>query len=196
MSDRKQNVREFYENLVEEQGCAIDGFEHVMREARIGRVELVITGDWEDCDFICDSVEIEQIDPASPTTVIEAFQRHMWFSQHALAHVFAFKIPVEGQDTYAIGIAGVADDGYDNSGNFIEIFDADGVLLGSAMLGEGEKPNWLECPIDESEWYGGTLKWADREDRSQDQHKAWSEESAVRVEQEGAVTRVVIFEPE
>jgi hypothetical protein len=120
----------------------------------------------------------------------------MWFSKHALSHVFALKVPVEGQETYAIGIVGVADDGYDNSGNFIEIFDADGGLLGSAMLAEGEKPNWLECPIDESEWYGGVLKWADRDDRSRDQYMQWSEESAVRVEQDGAVTRVVIFAPE
>ncbi len=195
MSDRKQIVREFYENLVEEKGCAIDGFEHVMREERIGRVELVITGDWDDFDFFCDSVEIEQIDPASPATVIEAFQRHMWYSQYAWSLVFAFKIPVEDRATYAIGIAGVADDGYDNSGNFIEIFDADGTLLGSAMLAEAQKPNWLECPIDESEWYGGSLKWADRENLSQNQ-KLWSEESAVRVEQEGSVTRIVMLEPE
>jgi hypothetical protein len=167
-----------------------------MREARIGRVELVITGDWDDCDFVCDSVEIEQIDPASPATAIEAFQRHMWFSQHDLSSVFALKIPVEDQATYALGIAGAADDGYDNSGNFIEIFDADGALLGSAILAEAEKPNWLECQLDESDLYGGVLNWADRKERSRDQDKRWSEESAVRVEQEGSVTRVVIFEPE
>jgi hypothetical protein len=195
MSDRKQSVREFYEHLIKEQGCATDGFEHVMREARIGRVELVVTGDWDDFDFFCDSIEIEQIEPSSPETVIEAFQRHMWYSQYAWSMVFAFKIPVEDQATYAVAIHGMADDGYDNSGDFIEIFDADGTLLGSAMLTEADKQNWLECPIDESEWYGGSLKWTDREARSQEQ-KIWSEESAVRVEQEGSVTRIVMVEPE
>jgi hypothetical protein len=101
MSDRKQNVREFYENLVEEQGCTIDGFEHVMREARIGRVELVITGDWEDCDFICDSVEIEQIDPASPTTVIEAFQRHTPLLSLCREDVYTGDSPLFSLLTYA-----------------------------------------------------------------------------------------------
>jgi hypothetical protein len=196
MSDRKQSIREFYENLIEEKGCAIDGFEHVMKEARIGRVELVVVGDWDDFDFFCDSVEIEQIDPASPATVIEAFQRHMWYSQYAWSSVFAFKTSVEDQATYAIGIGGFSDDGYDNSGVFIEIFDADGTFVGSAILGEAEKPNWLECPIDADELHGGGLKWADREGREQIQNKLWSEESAVRVEQEGSVTRLVMVAPE
>lgn len=125
MSDRKQTIREFYSNLIEQEAYLIDGFQHFMPNTRIGKVELVTIGNWGEYGFEgdFDTVEIESINASCPKKVIEAFERHTWFSQHCLTNIFVFKIPIQEYDTYAIGISGIAGDGYDNAGNFIEIFD-------------------------------------------------------------------------
>jgi hypothetical protein len=198
MSNRKQLVREFYENRLEEEGCGIDGFEYFMPDKRIGRVELVTTGDWGEygCEADFDSVEIERISTTSSQEVIEAFDRHVWFSQQSLTNIFAFKIPVEGHDTYVIGISGIAGDGYDNAGHFVEIFDESGELLGAASVGEGEKPNWLDRPVNGADFHTGALEWAARLDSSIVPNKAWSEELAIRTEQDGGTTRIVMIVPE
>ncbi|MGL4621272.1 MAG: hypothetical protein ACRCZS_19785 [Chroococcidiopsis sp.] len=198
MSDRKQLVREFYENRFEEEGCGIDGFEYFMPDKRIGRVELVTTGDWGEygCEADFDSVEIEQISTTSPPEVIEAFDRHIWFSQQSLTNIFAFKITVKGHDTYAIGISGIAGDGYDNAGHFAEIFDESGELLGAASIGEGEKPNWLDRPVNGADFNTGALEWSARLNPSIAFNKVWSEELAVRIEQDGGITRMVMIAPE
>lgn len=92
MSDRKQLIRKFYENCLEQEGCAIDGFHYFMQNNRIGRVELLVTGDWGEygCEGIFDSVEIEPISDRCPQQVREAFDRHIWFSQHNLTNIFVF----------------------------------------------------------------------------------------------------------
>jgi hypothetical protein len=198
MSDRNKLVREFYENRIEEEGCAIDGFEYFMPDKRIGRVELVTTGDWGEygCEADFDSVEIEQISTTCPQEVIEAFDRHVWFSQQNLTNIFAFKIPVEGRDTYALGISGIAGDGYDNAGHFVEIFDESGEFLGSAGIDEGKKPNWLDRPVNSADFNVGALEWSARLDPSIDLNKAWSKELAVRTEQHGGTIRIVMIVPE
>ena len=127
-----------------------------MPDARIGWVELV-TSDWGEYGFEgdFDSVEIELINIVCPKEVAEAFERHKWFSQHCLSNVFVFKIPIEEYDTYAIGISGIAGDGYDNAGNFIEIFDTSGSFLGSASIFEGENPEWQDITIDGDSFHAG-----------------------------------------
>ncbi len=197
MSSKKQLVREFYENRLEKEGCGIDGFEYFMPSNRIGRVELVTTGDWGEygCEADFDSVEIEQISTTHPQQVIDTFNRHIWFSQQCLTNIFAFKIKVEEYDTYAIGISGIAGDGYDNAGHFVEIFDESGELLGAASKCEGEKPSWLARPIDGIDFHAGASKWEAKSDSSTDIYKIWSEELAVRVEQDEEITRIVMIVP-
>lgn len=198
MSNRKQLVLEFYANQLKEEGCGIDGFDHFMPDKRIGRVELVTTGDWGEysCEADFDSVEIERITTPCPQEVIEAFDRHLWFSQQSLTNIFAFKIPVEEHDTYLLGISGIAGDGYDNFGHFAEIFDESGQLLGAAGIYEGENPKWLEHPIAGADFNMSPFEWADRLDSSISINKMWSEELAVRTEQYGEATRIVMIVPE
>ena len=151
--DRQQIIRQFYEQQIEDRGYFIDGFIDFMPDKRIGRVELLTTGDWGEygCEGDFDSVEIEKIEGMQqtvPQSVIEAFDRHVWFSQHTLTNIFAVKIPVEEQDTYVIGISGMAGDGYDNCCIFIEIFDELGKFAGATSIVEDKKPTWLDRPID------------------------------------------------
>lgn len=197
MNEQKELIRQFYQCQIEDAAYVIDGFRYFMPDKRIGRVELVTTGDWGEygCEADFDSVEIERIQQAVPQTVIEAFERHTWFSQHSLSNVFAFKIPIEGHDTYAIGVSGIAGDGWDNSGNWIEVFDESGVFLGAIRIGEGEKIKWLQY-IDGDDFAAGAPKWIGRPDPIRDSGKIWSEETAVSIEQDGGTTRMVMFAPD
>ncbi len=198
MSERKETIRQFYECQIEDAAYMIDGFGYFMPDKRIGRVELVTTGDWGEygCEADFDSVEIERIHQAVPQTVIEAFERHTWFSQHSLSNVFAFKIPTEGHDTYAIGVSGIAGDGWDNDCSFIEVFDESGVFLGATSIGEGEKIKWLDQYIDGDDFSSPAPKWIGRPDPIRDGNKLWSEETAVSIEQDGGTTRMVLFAPD
>lgn len=198
MINRKQAVRKFYNNLIEQEAYLIDGFQYFMPNERIGRVELVTISNWGEygCEADFDSVEIEPINIICPQEIIEAFERHIWFSQHCLTNIFVFKIPIEGCDTYAIGVSGIAGDGYDNAGNFIEIFDTLGSFLGSASISEGENPQWRNVPIDGDSFYAGAPKWSDRAKSSIDNYKVWSEELAIRTEEDGTITRLIMVAPE
>jgi hypothetical protein len=199
--DRRQVIRQFYEQQIEEQGYFIDGFVDFMPDKRIGRVELLITGDWGEygCEGDFDSVEIEEIKGVQqtvPQSIIEAFDRHVWFSQHSLTNIFAFKIPVEEEDTYVIGISGMAGDGYDNCCTFIEIFNESGTFAGATSIGEDEKPTWWDRPIDGNDFNGGAPKWSEYPALAMEDHKRWSEKMAVSSEQDGNITRLVMFTQE
>jgi hypothetical protein len=195
---RQQTIRQFYERKIEEQGYFIDGFMDFMPDKRIGRVELLTTGDWGEygCEGDFDSVEIEEIQNTVPHSVIESFDRHVWFSQHSLTNIFAFKISVEEQDTYIIGISGIAGDGYDNCCIFIEIFDESGKFAGATSICEDKKPTWWNRPIDGNDFNGGVPKWSEYPALAMDNYKGWSEKMAVDTEKDRNTTRLVMFTPE
>jgi hypothetical protein len=199
--DRKQIIRQFYEQKIDEQGYFIDGFVDFMTDQRIGRVELLTTGDWGEygCEGDFDSVEIEEIEEiyqTVPQSVIEAFDRHVWFSQHSLTNIFVFKISVEEKNTYLIGISGIAGDGYDNCCIFIEIFDELGKFSGATSIVENEKPTWLDRPIDGNDFNGGAPKWSEYPALAMDDYKRWSEKMSLNKEQDGNITRLVMFTQE
>ena len=198
MSNQKETILQFYERQIEADAHLVDGFSYFMPDNRIGRVELMTTGDWGEygCEADFDSVEIEKIPLAVPQIVIEAFDRHIWFSQYSLSSVFAFKILVEEQNTYAIGISGIAGDGWDNCGNFIEVFEESGTFLGAAIIGQEEKLVWLDRYIDGSDFNGGAPKWTGSPAPEIYGDKLWSKEVAVSIEQDGAITRLVLFAPD
>ncbi len=195
--DRQQIIRQFYERQIEEQSYFMDGFVYFMPNKRIGRVELLTTGDWGEygCEGDFDSVEIEKISKAVPQKVIEAFDRHIWFSQHSLSNIFVFKIPVEDRDTYAIGISGIAGDGYDNTCTYVEIFDESGKFVGATSICEDKKPVWRDRFIDGDDFNGAPM-WAEYPALEREDYKGWSEKTAVNTEQDGNITRLVIFTPE
>jgi hypothetical protein len=170
----------------------------VIDDRRIGRVELVTTGDWGEygCEADFDSVEIEKIQQVVPQAVIEAFDRHIWYSQHSLSNIFAFKIPVEGQDTYALAISGIAGDGWDNSGHFLEIFDGAGRCVGSTMICEYKKPVWWDRTIDGDDFHTSAPKWTGNPISASDEYTQWSEQMPVSIQQDGNITRIVLFAPE
>lgn len=98
-------------------------------------------------------IELKRINPSSaPQTVIDSFERHVWYSQHNLSDIIAFKDEVEGQETFAIYISGYVDDGWDNGCKLLEIYNAEGELLGATIDGI----NWDEQPFDHQDYYHRT----------------------------------------
>lgn len=194
MNNSEQAIKEFYERLVDEQGIAIDGWHRASIERIIGRAEFVVSGNWGrsiEADF--DSIEIEKISIAVPLSINEEFEKKISFSEYILSHVFAFQISVNGSITYAIGLSGTGGgDGRDTSGQWIEIFDDSGKLLGSSEIVEGQLMQWRPHSIQENDFFILRDDFVSRNNIS----KQWSEEMAVRVEDEGTIRRLIFALPQ
>lgn len=87
-----------------------------------------------------------------PETVLSAFDRHLWYAQNSLSEISVLKIIINQMPTFALCINGYVDDGWDNSGQFIEIYATQGELVGSAIVPTIEDDTWeswawLDRPI-------------------------------------------------
>jgi hypothetical protein len=85
-----------------------------------------------------------------PASVLSAFERHRWYAQQSLSSIAVYRIPVDRVITFAICIQGFVDDGWDNAGDWIEIYDREGVLVASALIPSDYKWGrwkWLNRPI-------------------------------------------------
>ncbi|HEY9597833.1 MAG TPA: hypothetical protein V6D33_09200, partial [Cyanophyceae cyanobacterium] len=80
MSSRQATVRHEYEQAIAHHHYLSDGMAEFLPNARIGRIELVVIGEY--CDYDFDTVEIERIEQPVPQSVIDTFERHIWFSQY------------------------------------------------------------------------------------------------------------------
>lgn len=92
-----------------------------------------------------------------PETVLSAFERHIWYTQHSASNISVLKIIIGHWPTFALCIHGYVDDGWDNYGDFIEVYDAQGELVGSLILqtiedGTWESWVWLNRPIQGSDF--------------------------------------------
>lgn len=101
-------------------------------------------------DNFDDYIELKRINPgAAPQTVIDSFERHVWYSQRNLSEIIVFKDEVEGQETFAIYICGYVDDGWDNGCFLLEVYNVEGEFLGAITDGI----NWEEQPLDHQNYY-------------------------------------------
>jgi hypothetical protein len=126
--------------------------------------------------FKAENINIKQIAVRAlkkevPAGVLIAFERHIWYAKHAASNILIFNIPVNQVITFAICINGYVDDGWDNSGNYIEVYDEQGELMGAKIL----------STCDDEDWENWT--WMDRPIRGDDFHSfapPWSEEEAIQ----------------
>jgi hypothetical protein len=148
---------------------------------------------------VFDCVEIEKPQKEIPQTVADAYSRHFWYSQHCLTDFYLVRIPVESQISFALLVQGYVDDGWDNSGWFIEIFDEHGQFLGAGRCDyEAGDVRWLEEPLKGSDFNSGSPEWIIGNESSSESvpQRMWSEELFVEhgatVTQEGVVTSYIM----
>jgi hypothetical protein len=88
-------------------------------------------------------IQLKKLLPGSvPQSVLDFFDRHIWYARYNLSTVSVFKLNVNGIDTFTVCIEGYVDDGWDNSCLLLEIYD----VLGNLIMSMG----------------GTSLPWEDR----------------------------------
>ncbi|GAB4386798.1 MAG: hypothetical protein Kow00121_54160 [Elainellaceae cyanobacterium] len=190
MNNRQTTVRQTYEQTIAQSDYLQNGMPEFLPGSRIGRLELVVTGKY--CDYDFDTVEIETIAQSVPQSVIDAFDRHVWFSQYCLTEISVLKLPVAGQDTYAIAVSGLVGDSWDNACKFLEVFEASGEFVGAVDV-QGETLDWRDRPFDGDDFPTPAPLWAEREGEISDHPPLWSEATATQLERNDALTRLFFF---
>lgn len=187
MTNRQTMVRQAYEQAIAQSDYLQNGMSEFLPDSRIGQLELGVTGEY--CDYDFDTVEIEVIEQPAPQLVMDAFNRHAWFSQYCLADVYALKLSVADQNTYVISVSGLVSDGWDNACKFLEVFDTSGEFVGAVDV-QGDTLNWRDRPFDGDDFPTSAPLWVDRENGESDFQPMWSEITATQIEREGSLTRL------
>ena len=73
-----------------------------------------------------------------PESIIESFNRHIWYSRYCLTDIRAVKFDVVGCETFALYIEGYVDDSWDNGILAWEIYESNGDFIGSLISWNGE----------------------------------------------------------
>ena len=193
MNNRQIMVRQLYEQAIAQFDYLQNGMSEFLPDFRIGRLEFVVTGEY--CNYDFDTVEIETIEQPVPRTIIDAFDRHVWFSQYCLTEIYVLKLPVADRDTYAIAVSGLVGDGWDNACKFLEVFDASGEFVGGVDV-QGETLSWRDRPFDGDDVPTPAPLWTERENENSDRQPMWSETTATRTEQNGGFTRLIFYSEE
>ena len=170
--DRKLAIRQFFEEefrkYFERDAYGRTGFKSDCRigGAGFGPEDLPNNESSIDTD---EEVPINA-DNQVPTSVVNALKRHIWYAKHNLSSISILEIPIGEVKTFSICINGYVDDGWDNSGSFIEIYDEQGELIGAIMV---------PSPDNEEAWKD--WRWMDRPIRGNDFNTPappWSQEEA------------------
>lgn len=188
---RKSVVRQFSEEELKKLYELTDSFSGFFSNCRIASVQLLSIA--TDAGFDC--VEIERIQQDIPQGVADTYNRHLWYSQHSLSDLYLLKIPVV-QNTFALLIQGLVDDGWDNSCRFIEVFDERGEFLGAGCC-DYEGVEWMDRQLKGDDYYTPAPPWiGDTPDVQNSYRPMWSEELlsqyAVRVETQGSIIRYIL----
>jgi hypothetical protein len=93
-------------------------------------------------------IQLKKLLPGSaPQSVLDSFERHIWYARYNLSTVSVFKLNVNRIDTFAVCIEGYVDDGWDNSCLLLEIYD----VLGSLIMSMGTSLPWEERLLDHND---------------------------------------------
>ncbi|OUL23803.1 hypothetical protein [Nostoc sp. 106C] len=189
---RQSVVRQFYSTELNKLYDLSDSFCNFFPECRIASVQLLTLS--TDMTFNC--VEIKRIEQDIPQSVAKTYNSHFWYSQYSLSNLYLVKIPVESSDSFALLIQGYVDDGWDNSGRFIEIFDQQGDFLGAGRC-HNEGVEWLSRQLNGQDFYTPAPAWVGDEPGVQlASEPIWSTEFlsqyAVNIEHKGSVTRYML----
>jgi hypothetical protein len=90
-------------------------------------------------------VKLKEINVDSiPQSVIDAFDRHIWYSRYVLTNIIIVKFNISGIDTFGVYNESYSDDSWSSYLTSWEIYLSDGELLGSLIY---NSPNWLDRNI-------------------------------------------------
>jgi hypothetical protein len=151
-----------------------------------------------------DCVEIKRIQQDTPKSVSDTFDRHFWYSQHSLSDLYLLKIPIEEKPAFVLLIRGLLDDGWDNSGSWIEVLDEQGEFLGSGRFRD-QAIIWQERPLNGEDFKTPAPPWINDEIELQVTRPKWADEvnpmwteeiltqHAARIENEGTKVRYIML---
>jgi hypothetical protein len=156
MNEQHLKIRKFYVEAVK-QHCSEGGYDSPgildfqPKKYEIGGAWLSYDEKDPERPLIDEPLE-SRIDCSQPVpaNVLSAFERHRCYAQQSLSTIAVYRIPVNQVITFAICIHGFVDDGWDNYGDWIEIYDREGVLVGSALIPteyEWQLWEWLNRPL-------------------------------------------------
>ena len=206
-NSQKSVIRQFYEEELQKLYELTDSFSDFFSSCRIGSVQLLSI----DTDEGIDCIDIERIQQVIPQVVADTYNRHLWYSQHSLSNLYLLRIPEE-PNTFALLqsserrepplrlcallIEGFANDGWDNSGRFIEVFDERGEFLGSGFC-DYEGVEWMDRQLKGNDFHTSAPPCVvDTPDVQKYHEPIWLEEqlsqSARRIETQGSITRYIL----
>ncbi|MEH2086332.1 hypothetical protein [Nostoc sp.] len=158
--ERKLVIRQFYKEKIR------TDFEYNICETfqekfEIGCVIFTPEDTFKDEAINIQEFAIKALKEEVPAGILNAFKRHIWYAKRAASEIRVFKISINKVISFAICIHGYVDDGWDNSGDFIEIYDEQGELMGSKILGEEdwEKWRWIDRPILSNDFHSFAPPW-------------------------------------
>ncbi|AFY94917.1 hypothetical protein [Chamaesiphon minutus] len=89
--------------------------------------------------WLPDAIKIKRLDSSKvPVSVIESFNRHIWYSRYCLTEIHVVKFHVANLETFAVYIEGYVDDGWDNGITGWEIYEASGNFIFSLIRSNGK----------------------------------------------------------
>ncbi len=189
--DQNFTVRDFCEREVVDWYKSIKSFAEFYQDCRIASLELLSI----DISAGFNRVEIERIQQDVPKNISDAFDRHFWYSQYSLSELYLLKIPITEKSAFILLICGFLDDGWDNGGCWLEIFDEQGKFLSSGSF-DCEGIIWKDRPLNGKDFDSPAPAWIGDEPELQAPIPMWSEEIltqyAVSIEHEGTKIRYVM----
>ena len=122
-----------------------------------------------------DCVEIQRPPQDINQKALDTFARHFWYSQHSLNDLYFLEAPVDGKPAFILLIRGFIDDGWDNSGTWIELLDEQGEFLGAGRF-DTQEICWQEVPLNGNSFNTPSPPWINDEVELGITKPAWADE--------------------
>jgi hypothetical protein len=146
----KRKIQEFYESrggfYDQHFDGVLDDIDKAVNEFTIASLRL---GQLQN-DGSLDSIKLKKISiESAPQSVVNSFERHVWYSKNSLSDIWVIRVLVDEKDTFGIYISGYVDDGWDNGCILFEVYDDQGELVGSTTDGF----NWEDRQFDHTDYF-------------------------------------------
>jgi hypothetical protein len=135
---KKEKIKLFYEQelrkyIEEDYARGISDFKE---EYQIGRGCF---SSYDETPQLEGSCQLIMVSGTLPINVLKTFYKHFWYAHRCRTSFSLLEIPLEETTTYAFFISGYADDGWDCSGKWVELYDNDSIV-GSISIPDIDDP--------------------------------------------------------
>jgi hypothetical protein len=101
---------------------------------------------------------LQKINQNVPKTILDTFDRHLWYSQYNLSDIFVTRVPIDELDSFAILIKGHFHDWWDNGCALLEVFDEQGIPMGavadiSFAFDDSSNIDWLDRQLSGDDYF-------------------------------------------